>query len=133
MLSLFFFVRKQELQAARWSYNAQEGRQQKKVLTKAMMYISVYALIWIPTITSLVVLEEIFDVVAVNTIVAVLLPLQGFFNSLIYSGIIEKCLRRVCCSGWTKGSRQGPRSAEPNPTAAFSSKGEQENRPELGS
>jgi hypothetical protein len=127
MISLFLFVRKQELQAARWSYNAQEGRQQKQVLTKAMMYISVYALIWLPTITSLVVLEESFDPVAVTTIVATLLPLQGFFNSLIYSGIIEKCLQRVCCGGGTKGPRQGHR----NSTATFSSKGEQKHPSEL--
>ena len=53
MVSLFLFVRKQERQAARWSTNAQEGRQQKRVLAKSIAIIAAYVVTWVPAIISL--------------------------------------------------------------------------------
>mmetsp|Transcript_41447 Transcript_41447/g.99831 ORF Transcript_41447/g.99831 Transcript_41447/m.99831 type:complete len:129 (-) Transcript_41447:16-402(-) len=53
MVSLYLFVRKRERQAARWSQNASDGRQQKRVLTKSIAIIAAYLFTWTPTIVLL--------------------------------------------------------------------------------
>jgi len=107
MISLYLFVRQNERQAARWSTNAQEGRQQKRVLTKSIAVIGAYFFTWIPSILALIpAIYTAMNVVIINTIVAAVLPLQGFFNALIFSGYMEKCIRRICFG--KRGSEAAP-------------------------
>eukprot|EP00980_Cylindrotheca_fusiformis_P009394 scaffold2053_cov112-Cylindrotheca_fusiformis.AAC.9 len=89
MISLFCFVRKLENRSAQWSLTSRHGQLQKKVLLRAMMYISVYVVIWIPTMATLTGAS-----LAELTTVACLLPLQGFLNAVIYSGVVDKCFLR---------------------------------------
>eukprot|EP00980_Cylindrotheca_fusiformis_P028518 scaffold22607_cov123-Cylindrotheca_fusiformis.AAC.15 len=89
MISLFCYVRKQEKQAARWSLTSQRGQQQKKVLVRATMYIAGFVGIWIPSIIALMKAS-----VAGISVAAALLPLQGFLNALIYSGVVDRCFLR---------------------------------------
>eukprot|EP00980_Cylindrotheca_fusiformis_P028519 scaffold22607_cov123-Cylindrotheca_fusiformis.AAC.16 len=93
MISLFCFVRKREKQASRWMLTSQRGQQQKKVLVRATMYITGYVGIWIPTFISLQ--GDLVARMARMSLVAALLPLQGFLNALIYSGVVDRCLLRT--------------------------------------
>mmetsp|Transcript_45000 Transcript_45000/g.108823 ORF Transcript_45000/g.108823 Transcript_45000/m.108823 type:complete len:584 (-) Transcript_45000:370-2121(-) len=100
MTSLYLFVRKQERQGAWWIYNNQNRRLEKKVLAKAIMYISVHLVIWIPTFLSILGQQLLDGLDWANALLCMFLPLQGGFNALIYSGIFEKCLEKVfCCFG----------------------------------
>ena len=103
MTSVFCVVRKQERRASKWSQSALEARQRKAVFTRAAMYISVYFLIWGPSLVAVVSTTEA-NGMATNTLVSVMLPLQGFFNALIYSGFVSKFLEKLCCC-WGGGQR----------------------------
>jgi hypothetical protein len=101
MISLFIFVRNKERRAARWgAVSAREGRQQKRVLAKAALYISVNLLVWVPSIVAIVTRigtkgEQVFGV---NSLIpSIFLPLQGFLNAMIYSGAVDKCVQRLFC------------------------------------
>ncbi|CAJ1956221.1 unnamed protein product [Cylindrotheca closterium] len=107
MVSLYLFVRQNERKAARWSQNASDGRQQKRVLTKSVAIISAYFFTWTPAIVSLTPAVENVDTGVVNMIVAAILPLQGFFNALIFSGCAEHCLGRLCFGN--RNSNEAPR------------------------
>ena len=105
MTSVYYVVRSQEKRAAKWgSQSAQEGRQRKAVFTKAAMYISVYFLIWGPSLVAVVSTNEA-NGMGTNILVSVILPLQGFFNALIYSGLVAKFLEKFCCCCWRKEER----------------------------
>jgi len=109
MISLYLFVRKQERRGAFWIYNNQDRRLEKKVLAKAIMYISVHLLIWIPTALAVLGQTLIGGLDWSNAMLCVLLPFQGGFNALIYSGVLEKSLEKLfCCIGGTapRGSRR---------------------------
>eukprot|EP00980_Cylindrotheca_fusiformis_P028521 scaffold22607_cov123-Cylindrotheca_fusiformis.AAC.18 len=112
MMSLFCFVRKRENQAARWSLTSRHGQQQKKILVRATMYITGYVGIWIPTFISL-----LGDSVVQITLVAALLPLQGFLNALIYSGVVDRCFLRNKSHGQqTSNLEMGKKSPLDGPT-----------------
>mmetsp|Transcript_41450 Transcript_41450/g.99845 ORF Transcript_41450/g.99845 Transcript_41450/m.99845 type:complete len:149 (-) Transcript_41450:507-953(-) len=96
MVSFYLFVRKTERRAARWSQHASDGRQQKRVLTKSIAIIAAYFLTWTPTIFAVTPVLAHVDAKTVDTIVAAILPLQGFCNALIFSGCAEQCLDRLC-------------------------------------
>lgn len=119
MLSLFLFVRKRELQVARWHHNHRRRSQQQKVFFKAIMHLSAYAIVWIPTAVAQTG-GAAFDGELVNIMVALALPLQGSLNALIYSGIIEKCLPRICCCFEKEGSSTLTSSSSGNFFALFS-------------
>ena len=105
--------------AARWSQHASDGRQQKRVLTKSIAIIAAYFFTWTPNMIALIPAAQDLGYELVNTIgmsnrravrfgcfdalylltisaVAVILPLQGFFDALIFSGCAEHCLGRLC-------------------------------------
>lgn len=84
MVLLFLTVRFQEKRMRRWSQHAAEGRRQKQVLNKALLYIGAFLFVWTPTI-----LRQ-FNVIKYgivqDAIVSTFLPMQGFLNAIIYSG-----------------------------------------------
>lgn len=108
MVSLFLFVRKKERRAARWGgASASESRQQKRVLAKAVQYISVYLLVWVPTLVTILTRlgSEGEQVFGVNSLIpSIFLPLQGFFNAMIYSGVVDKCVQRCFCFSANEGA-----------------------------
>ena len=96
MVSLYLSVRTQERRAARWSSNAAEGRAQRKVFTKGMLYISAYLIVWIPSVLAVSLDADSIGPqggLLLNTIVSIFLPLQGCFNALIYSGALDICCK----------------------------------------
>mmetsp|Transcript_41449 Transcript_41449/g.99842 ORF Transcript_41449/g.99842 Transcript_41449/m.99842 type:complete len:152 (-) Transcript_41449:519-974(-) len=111
MVSFYLFVRKTERRAARWSQHASDGRQQKRVLTKSIAIIAAYFLTWTPTIFAVTPVLAHVDAKTVDTIVAAILPLQGFFNALIFSGCAEQCLDRLCFG------KKSPEEAPPRTSA----------------
>ena len=78
MISVYLFVRKQERQAARWSANAQEGRQQKRVLTKGIAIIGAYILTWVPSILSLTPMVDAMTNPGIMNTVG-MLSVEGFY------------------------------------------------------
>jgi len=83
-----------------------ERKLEKKVLAKAIMYISVTLIIWIPTFLAVLglIFVEHFD--WANVFLCLLLPFQGGFNALIYSGKFEKCLEKLICCISDSGSAE---------------------------
>lgn len=74
MISLFCFIRQQENRAARWVLTARDGKHQKLVLARALMYFIVFVLVWLPSIVSLALSTE-----ELRYVVVTLMPLQGMF------------------------------------------------------
>ena len=72
MISLFLFVRDQENRAAQWVLTARDGRNQKLVLARAIMYFAAFVSVWLPSILALAMGTPKF-----NYVVASLMPLQG--------------------------------------------------------
>jgi hypothetical protein len=90
MILLFLTVREQEQRILRWSTNAQEGKYQKKVIQKAMLYIGSYLFMYGPQFSTLANASPTVTAFLAN----VFLPLQGVLNALVYSNVAEKIL---CC------------------------------------
>ena len=100
MISLYLSVRTQERRAARWSSNAAQGRAQRQVFTKGMLYISAYLMVWIPSVLAVVLDSETITHMGgliINTVVSFCLPLQGLLNALIHSGALD-----ICCKSCTQ-------------------------------
>mmetsp|Transcript_35562 Transcript_35562/g.86171 ORF Transcript_35562/g.86171 Transcript_35562/m.86171 type:complete len:622 (+) Transcript_35562:45-1910(+) len=133
MISLYRVVRAQERRVSRSRLTAQDSERQRKILIRGMLYISIYLLIWIPVSLNLLdsedgeggegggdgdgedrrMLEEddsddeeggfdFFDIF--EFLATIMLPAQGFLNALIYSGILDRCINRVCCCKCCKSS-----------------------------
>ena len=102
MISLYLSVRTQERRAARWSSNAAQGRAQRQVFTKGMLYISAYLMVWIPSVLAVLLDSEMITHLGgliINTVVSFCLPLQGLLNALIHSGALDVCCRS--CTQYT--------------------------------
>jgi len=80
MAMLFWSVRTQELSSARWSTNAAAGRNQRRCFVKAMLYLGIYLIVWIP-----IIMVTFFPSKTTLFIDEFFIPLQGFFNALVYS------------------------------------------------
>ena len=95
MIMVFRTVRYQEHQAQRWSTNAHEGRMQKKVAAKALLYITNYLIIYGPAIALIFVPGINYN--TVGLLQNILLSSQGILNAMVHLGLAEKCCIRFCC------------------------------------
>jgi len=79
---LFWSVRTQEQRVARWSTSAANGRHQKRVFIKSLLYVTAFMIVWLPNnLQQYVNFPRAF----LHYIGPVFLPLQGILNVLIYS------------------------------------------------
>jgi len=85
MAMLFWPARAQELRSARWSANAAAGRNQRRCFVKAMLYLGVYLIVWVPIMVCWIFTAYYFPSKTMKFIEEFFLPLQGLFSALVYS------------------------------------------------
>ena len=111
MVLLYITVRRQEQRSAQWSEASREGRYQKKVVQKAMLYIGSFLLIYLPT-TALA-MGRASNPDYEDLIMNILWPIQGVFNAMVYSNTAERLLCRACCIQLHPKHERPPTSARP--------------------
>ena len=94
MVLLYCTVRAQETRAATWSDAARNGRDQKRVVNKAIRFISVYLVVFVPSVLATFVYLGHINYVVVTTF----LPGQGIFNALVYSDRVSTICGSFCSS-----------------------------------
>jgi len=104
LIILFLEVRSAETASARWSEAARQGRNQKLVMQKGMLFIGAFWIVFFPSILCYFPLTNFGEIHLFLT--ALVLPGQGILNALIHSDILKQisaCTRRyLFCCCWKK-------------------------------